>query len=88
MTRRAAVPDLTPTVIEAIDHRLIDRYEALRVLTVPEAARMLGLHRSRVYRLIDEGVLAETRVSPHRIGITQAVVAAYIRDKTNGPIPT
>jgi excisionase family DNA binding protein len=89
MSRRpTAVPDLTPTVIDAIDQRLIDRYEALRILTIPEAARMLGVSDRQVYRLVDTGVLAETRVTSGRIGIAQAVVAAYIRDKTNGPIPT
>jgi excisionase family DNA binding protein len=77
--------ELGPAVVMALEEALVDRYERLRVLTVPEVARQLGVSDRQVYRLINEGVLAETRPTRNRVGVTQAVLAEYIRKHTNGP---
>jgi excisionase family DNA binding protein len=74
---------LSPGTVEVIDRALVDRLEDMRVLSVPDAARLMGISDNAVYRLLANGRLPETRTTPGRVGVTQGAVARYIRANTN-----
>jgi excisionase family DNA binding protein len=47
-------------------------------VSVPEAARLLGVSRSTVYELVRRGVLPSVRVSPRRTLLHRARLLAWV----------
>lgn len=55
--------------------------ETKYMLTVQEAARVLGVSVHTVYRLIDSGELAAIKVSPRKTVVKAEVLEKYINRK-------
>lgn len=47
------------------------------LVAIPEAARMLGISRSSVYRLLDQGKLATVKMNQRRL-VTVASIRALV----------
>lgn len=55
-----------------------------RLLLVPEAAEILRLHPTKVYRLIKAGELPAIALNPRRIRLRRADLGAWLDDRTTG----
>lgn len=55
--------------------------EAGELLRVPEVAAIFRVHRSTVYRLIDEGYLGAVRVGPRTLRVPRDEVERLLRDR-------
>lgn len=53
------------------------------LLTVPEAAAELRLHRATVYRLIAEGALPVVRVTRRGVRINRDALNEYVKSQTD-----
>lgn len=49
------------------------------LISIGEAAKMLGVHESRVYRLVQDGDLTVASIGPRRRYLHRAKVEAYRR---------
>lgn len=56
----------------------------VQLLTVPEVAARLRVHRGTVYRLIAEGAFPVVRVRSV-VRVTEEALAAYVREATDPP---
>jgi excisionase family DNA binding protein len=58
-----------------------------RLLTVGQAAQILGTSRATMQRLLQANLIAHQRVSPRRIVIRESALRAYVDTVTFGPRP-
>lgn len=78
--------DLTPEIVALVDAALVDRFEANRVLPIKDVARLFGVSRRTVERLIADGALEHTRIGSGRgrIGVRQSAAIAYLQSHSHG----
>lgn len=57
-------------------------------LKASEVAERLNVHRSHVYRLIEDGELPSVRISQGTIRVPEGALSAYIEARTHGGPPT
>jgi excisionase family DNA binding protein len=63
---------------------VVDEARRVLVLSVPEAARLLGISRTHAYGLVARGELAHVRLG-RRIVVPRHAIDALLRAPTDGP---
>lgn len=80
----------TETIKQAVNNT--DNFNPLTVpnsrllLKVSEAARMVGLTKSRAYDLVSKGVIPSVRLSPSTLRIPVKALEAWIAANTQGGV--